>query len=44
MPENVSVERKRILHAYGANILYTDPADGSDGAIRMAREVAAKHP
>lgn len=44
MPENVSVERKRILQAYGANILYTDPAEGSDGAIRMARELAAKHP
>jgi cysteine synthase B len=44
MPENVSVERKRILHAYGANIIYTDPADGSDGAIRVARELAAKHP
>ena len=44
MPENVSVERKRILHAYGANIVYTDPADGSDGAIRAARELAAKHP
>ena len=44
MPENVSVERKRILHAYGANIIYTDPADGSDGAIRAARELYAKHP
>jgi cysteine synthase B len=44
MPENVSVERKRILHAYGANIIYTDSADGSDGAIRMARELGAKHP
>ena len=44
MPENVSVERKRILHAYGANIIYTDPAEGSDGAIRMARELAGKHP
>lgn len=44
MPENVSVERKRILHAYGANIIYTDPGDGSDGAIRVARELAAKHP
>src|SRR5258706_3211091 len=44
MPENVSVERKRILFAYGANIVYTDPADGSDGAIRRARELAAKHP
>jgi S-sulfo-L-cysteine synthase (O-acetyl-L-serine-dependent) len=44
MPENVSVERKRILHAFGANIIYTDPAEGSDGAIRAARELAAKHP
>jgi len=44
MPENVSPERKRILHAYGANIIYTDPGDGSDGAIRMARELYAKHP
>jgi S-sulfo-L-cysteine synthase (O-acetyl-L-serine-dependent) len=44
MPENVSVERKRILHAYGANIIYTDPADGSDGAIRVARELFAKDP
>ena len=44
MPDNVSRERKQILHGYGANILYTDPADGSDGAIRMARELAAKHP
>ena len=44
MPENVSVERKRILHAYGANIIYTDPADGSDGAIRAARELYAQDP
>ena len=44
MPENVSVERKRILHAYGANIMYTDPGEGSDGAIRKVRELAAEHP
>ena len=44
MPENVSRERKQIVQGYGANILYTDPADGSDGAIRMARELASKHP
>ncbi len=44
MPENVSVERKRILHAYGANIIYTDPADGSDGAIRKARELYSEQP
>lgn len=43
MPENVSMERKRILQAYGANILYTDPTEGSDGAIRVARELYSKH-
>ena len=40
MPSNVSPERKRILAAYGANVVWTDPADGSDGAIRKAREMA----
>ena len=44
MPENVSRERKQILGGYGANIIYTDPGDGSDGAIRKARELAAEHP
>jgi cysteine synthase B len=44
MPENVSRERKQILQGYGANIIYTDPGDGSDGAIRMARQLAAQHP
>ena len=44
MPENVSIERKRILQAYGANIIYTDPAEGSDGAIRYARELYAGDP
>ena len=44
MPENVSVERKRILNAYGATLIYTDPAEGSDGALRKARELAGKYP
>lgn len=44
MPSNVSQERKRILSAYGANIVWTDPNDGSDGAIRKARELAAAEP
>ena len=44
MPSNVSPERKNILAAYGANILWTNPADGSDGAIRKARELAAAEP
>ena len=44
MPSNVSPERKNILAAYGATIVWTDPADGSDGAIRKARELAAANP
>jgi S-sulfo-L-cysteine synthase (O-acetyl-L-serine-dependent) len=44
MPSNVSPERKNILAAYGAQIIWTDPADGSDGAIRKARELAANDP
>jgi S-sulfo-L-cysteine synthase (O-acetyl-L-serine-dependent) len=40
MPSNVSPERKRILTAYGANIVWTDPGNGSDGAILKARELA----
>ena len=44
VPENVSVERKRILQAYGANIIFTDPGEGSDGAIKIARALAAERP
>jgi cysteine synthase B len=44
VPSNVSLERKRILNAYGAQVVWTDPADGSDGAIRKARELAANEP
>jgi S-sulfo-L-cysteine synthase (O-acetyl-L-serine-dependent) len=43
VPENVSPERKRILQAYGANIIYTDPGEGSDGAIKIARQLGASH-
>lgn len=44
MPTNVSPERKRILRAYGAHVDWTDPDQGSDGAIRRARELAADAP
>ncbi len=44
MPSNVSPERKKILAAYGAEVVWTDPADSSDGAIRKARELAATNP
>ena len=41
VPATVSLERKRILAAYGAKVVWTDPGEGSDGAIRKARELAA---
>ena len=44
MPRNVSPERKRILHAYGAVVEWTDPDLGSDGAILRARELAGNDP
>jgi len=44
MPANVSIERKRIVKAYGAHVFWTDPAEGSDGAIRKARGLAASEP
>lgn len=43
VPGSASAERKRTLAAYGANVVYSDPYDGSDGAIRLVREMAA-HP
>jgi cysteine synthase B len=44
LPSNVSIERKRILQAYGAQVVWTDAGEGSDGAIRKARELAAAEP
>jgi cysteine synthase B len=39
MPASVTKERKAILAAYGADVVLTDPAEGSDGAILVAREI-----
>jgi cysteine synthase B len=44
MPSNVTPERKRILRAYGAELVLTDPMDGSDGAIREVRRIFEKDP
>ncbi len=44
MPSNVSPERKKYLAAYGAQIEWTNPGEGSDGAIRRARAMAAEDP
>ena len=44
VPGGASDERKRVLVAYGAEVTYSDPYDGSDGAIRLARRLAAEAP
>jgi cysteine synthase B len=44
LPKNASEERKRILHALGAELVLTDPLSGSDGAIRVARELVSADP
>jgi cysteine synthase B len=44
VPANVTTERKRILAAYGAELVLTDPIEGSDGAIREARRLHALEP
>jgi cysteine synthase B len=44
LPSNVSQERKRILKVYGAELVFTDPLEGSDGAIREARRLYAGDP
>ena len=44
MPENVSAARKQITRAYGAELIYSSPMEGSDGAIRLVRELVEKNP
>ena len=44
LPQNASHERKRILRAYGAELILTDPLAGTDGAILMARQLVAENP
>ncbi len=44
VPANVSVERRKIIEAYGAKAIESDPLEGSDGAIRLCREIIAANP
>src|SRR6266853_1175195 len=44
LPRNASEERKRILNAYGAQMEFSDPGEGSDGAIRRVREIYMADP
>ena len=44
LPSNVSEERKGIIRFFGADIVYSDPMEGSDGAIRLCREIVDEEP
>jgi len=44
LPHSASEERKRMLHAYGAELVMTPGDEGTDGAIRRVRELAAAEP
>ena len=44
MPENVSAERTQLLRMYGAEIIFSPSAGGSNAAVAMAREIAGEHP
>lgn len=44
LPTNVSIERRQLLGLWGAEIIESPGAEGSNGAVRLARELAAEHP
>ena len=44
VPASASPERKKMLHAYGAEVIFTPAGDGSDGAIRKVRELYGASP
>ncbi len=43
-PENINIERKKTLEAFGARIIYSNPLEGSDGAIKLAQKLRAEKP
>src|SRR5438034_2006794 len=44
LPENASHERKQILKNYGAEMVFSDPGEGSDGAIRLCKQIYEENP
>jgi cysteine synthase B len=44
LPKNASPERKKIIHGFGAEIVYSNPLEGSDGAINLAQAIYQKNP
>ena len=43
-PENINIERKKTLEAFGSRIIYSNPLEGSDGAIKLAQKLKAEYP
>jgi [CysO sulfur-carrier protein]-thiocarboxylate-dependent cysteine synthase len=44
MPENTSIERRQLLDMWGAEVIYSPAAGGSNGAVAVAKELAVEHP
>lgn len=44
LPSNVSEERKGVIRFFGAEVVYSDPLEGSDGAIRLCRKIVGEDP
>jgi cysteine synthase B len=44
LPENVSVERRQLLEVFGAEVILSPGGEGSNGAVRMAQQLAAENP
>ncbi len=44
MPENVSLPRKQVTRAFGTELVFSDPMEGSDGAIVLARQIVDENP
>ncbi len=44
LPENVSIERRQLLEVFGADIILSPGAEGSNGAVRRAQQMAEEHP
>src|SRR3954453_10593461 len=44
LPRNASPERKQVLQAYGAELIFTDPTEGTDGAQRYVKKLVDEHP
>ena len=43
-PMNMNIERKKTLTAFGSEIIYSDPLEGSDGSSQIAKQLAEEHP